>query len=158
MPRGQRVLDLLLPVLQMVHRRVQVILIAAAGADDLAQRGARGLPAQPAGDGQLGVRRDDLCDRHRDHQVPLPGWDRVDELVEAELARCTEDGGDVAVREAAGDLERPVQVGGGRQLALEHPGQRLDFGLGPGRQVGQGAVFDLAGFAVAFPQQDRGRG
>ena len=61
------------------------------------------------------------------------------------------------MRQAAGDLERPVQAGGGRRLALQHPGQGLDLGLGPGRQVGQGAVLDLPGLAVAFPQQDGGR-
>ena len=62
----------------------------------------------------------------------------------------------MAVRQAAGDLERLVEGGGGR-LALEHPGQGVDLGVGPGLQVGQGPVLDLAVFAVAFPQQDGGR-
>ena len=87
----------------------------------------------------------------------MPGRRRVDELVEAQPAGRAQDGGDVAVRQAAGDLERLVEGGGGRRLALQYPGQGLDLGLGPGRQVGQGAVLDLAGLAVAFPQQDRGR-
>jgi hypothetical protein len=78
----------------------------------------------------------------------VPGRDRVDELVEAQLAGRAQDGGDVAVRQAAADLERPVQ-GDGRSLALQYPGQRVDLGLGPGRQVGQGPVLDLAGLAVA---------
>ena len=142
---------------QVVHRRVQVILITRPQVQDLAQGGGRGLLPQPAGDGQLGVRRDHLRDRHRGDQVPVPGRHRVDELVEAQLAGRAQDGGDVAVRQAAGDLERLVQAGGGRRLALQHPGQRVDLGLGPGRQVGQGPVLDLAGLAVAFPQQDRGR-
>ena len=156
-PGGQRVLDRVLPGVQVVHRRVQVILITGPQPEDLAQRAGRGLLPQPAGDGQLGVRRDHLRDRHRGHQVPVPGRHRVDELFEAQLAGRAQDGGDVAVRQAAGDLERPVQGRGGRRLALQHPGQRLDLGLGPGRQVGQGPVLDLAGLAVAFPQQDRGR-
>ena len=154
-PGRQRVLDLLLPGRQPVHRLVQVILIAAAHAEDLAQRAGGGLVPQPAGDGQLGVRRDHLRDRHRGHQVPVPGRHRVDQLLQAQLARRAQDGGDVAVRQAAGDLERPVQVRGGRRLAFQHPGQRVDLGLGPGRQVGQGPVLDLPGLAVAFPQQDR---
>ena len=131
-PGGQRVLDLLLPVMQVVHRRVQVILIAAAQVQDLAQGARRGLLPQPAGDGQLGVRRDHLRDRHRDYQVPVPGRHGVDQLVEAELAGRAQDGGDVAVRQAAGDLERLVEGGGGRRLALEHPGQGVDLGVGPG--------------------------
>ncbi len=48
------------------HRRT-------ASAEDLAQRAGRGLIPQPAGDGQLGVRRDHLRDRHRGHQVPAAG-------------------------------------------------------------------------------------
>jgi hypothetical protein len=131
-PRGQRVLDLLLPGGQVVHRRVQVILIAAADAEDLAERAGRGLVPEPAGDGELGVRRDHLRDRHRGHQVPVPGRGRVDQLVQAQLAGRAQHGGDVAVRQAAGDLERAVQAGGGRRLALEHPGQGVDFGVGPG--------------------------
>ena len=121
MPGGQRVLDRVLPGGQVVHRRVEIILIAAAQAEDVAQGAGRGLFSQPAGDGQLGVRGDHLRDCHRGHQVPLPGRDRVDELVEAELAGRAQDGGDVAVRQAAGDLERPVQ-GDGRGLALQYPG------------------------------------
>ena len=41
-------------------------------------------------------------------------------------------GGDVAVRQAAGDLEPPVQVRGGQRLAFQDPGQRVDLGVGPG--------------------------
>jgi hypothetical protein len=156
-PGRERVLDRVLPGAQVVHRCVQVILITGPQPEDLAGRGGRGFPPEPAGDGELGVRRDHLRGRHRDHQVPVPGRDRVDELVEAEPAGRAQDGGDVAVRQAAGDLERPVQVRGGRRLALQHPGQRVDLGLRPGRQVGQGPVLDLAGLAVAFPEQDRGR-
>jgi hypothetical protein len=156
-PRGQRVLDLLLPVMQVVHRCVQVILITRPQPEDLAQGAGRGLLAQPAGDGELGAGRDHLRDRHRDHQVPLPGRLGVDQLLQAQGPQGAQHGGDVAVREAAGDLERPARVRGGRRLALEHPGQRLDLGLGPGGQVGQGAVLDLARLAVAFPQKDGGR-
>ena len=154
-PGRERVLDLILPVVQVVHRRVQVILITRPQMQDLAQRTGRRLAAQPAGDRQLGVRCDHLRDRHRDHQVPLPGRLGVDQLVQAQLAGHAQDGGDVAMRQAAGDLERPVERGW-RRLAFQYPGQRFDLGLGPGRQVGQGAVLDLAGLAVAFAQQDRG--
>jgi hypothetical protein len=131
-PGGQRVLDRVLPVLQVVHRRVQVILITGPQPEDLAQGAGRGLAAQPAGDRQLGVRRDHLRHRHRGHQVPVPGRGRVDQLLQAQLAGRAQHRGDVAVRQAAADLERPVQVRGGRRLAFQHPGQRLDLGLGPG--------------------------
>ena len=60
-------------------------------------------------------------------------------------------------RQAPGDLERAPRGGGRGGLALQHPGQRVDLRLGPGRQVGQGAVLHLARLAVAFPQQHRRR-
>jgi hypothetical protein len=41
----------------------------------------------------------------------------AEDTVEADLACGAERGGDVAVRQAAGDLERPVQVRGGQRLA-----------------------------------------
>jgi hypothetical protein len=153
-PGGQRVLDRVLPGGQVIHRRVQVILVTRPQVQHLARGAGRGFLPEPAGDGQLGVRRDDLRDRHRGHQVPVPRRLGVDQLGQAQLAGRAQDGGDVAVRQAAGDLERPVETDGGRRLALEHPGQGVDLGVGPGRQVGQGAVLDLALFAVAFPQQD----
>jgi hypothetical protein len=62
----------------------------------------------------------------------VPGRLGVDQLVEAELAGRAQDGGDVAMWQAAGDLERLVEADGGRRLALEHPGQGVDLGLGPG--------------------------
>src|SRR6476646_1416881 len=60
---------------------------------------------------------------------------------------------DMPVRQAAGDLKglRQIQF---RRQPLERAGQRIDLGLGPVRQVGQGAVLHLPALAVAFPQQD----
>ena len=156
MPGRERVLDAFLPGPQPVHRRVQVVLIAAAQVQDLAQGAGGGGVPQPAGDGQLGIRPGHLRDRHRGHQVPLPRRGRVDQLLQAQGPQRAQHRGDVPVRQAAGDLERPVQ-GRGRGLALQHPGQGVDLGPGPGRQVGQGTVLHLPGLAVAFAEQDGGR-
>jgi hypothetical protein len=144
-PGREPVLDPGLPGGQPVHRRVQVMLIAGARAEDLPERAGRGGVPQPAGDGQLGVRRDHLRHRHRGHQVPVPGRRGVDQLLQAQLPRRAQDGGDVAVRQAAGDLERAFQPGGGQ--ALQRPRQRFYLGLRPGRQVRQGPVLDLAALA-----------
>jgi len=130
-PGRQRILDAVLPGGQPVHRAIQVILVTAACAEDLAQGTGRGPGAQPAGDGQLGARRDHLRGRHRGHQVPLPRRYRVDQLFQPQLAQRAQHGGDVPVRQAAGDLERALQGGGGR-LAFQHPGQGVDLCLGPG--------------------------
>ena len=47
----------------------------------------------------------------------MPGRHRVDQFLQAQVPQRAQNGGDVAVRQAAGDLERPVQGRGGR-LAL----------------------------------------
>ena len=82
-------------------RTQQVILIAAAQVQDLAQRTGRGLLPQPAAGGQLGVRRDHCATAP---QVPVPGRHRVDRLLGVQLAGRAQDGGDVAVRQAPPDL------------------------------------------------------
>jgi hypothetical protein len=156
-PRRERVLDAVLPGGEPVHRAVKVILVTARDSQHLAQRAGGGLPAQPAGDGQLGIRRDHLRDHHRGHQVPLPRRHRVDQLLQAQRPRRAQHRGDMPVRQAPGDLERALCRRGRRGLALQHRRQGVDLGLGPGRQVGQGAVPHLARLAVAFPQQHRGR-
>jgi hypothetical protein len=153
-PGGQRVLDARLAGQQPVHRGVQVVLVAGFQAEQRAQRAGRGLGAQPAGGGELGGSVDDRRGDHRGDQVPLPGGDRADQLLHSQRAKGAEHRGHVPVRQAAADLERAAQAGG-RRLALQHRRQRLHLGLGPGRQVGQGAVLDLAAFSVAFPQQHR---
>jgi hypothetical protein len=134
-PGRQRALDLLLPGSQPVHRRVQVIIIAAAQAQDLPQGAGSGLLAQPAGDRQLGIRLYHLRHRHGCDQVPVPGRLRVDQFLQPQLTQRSQHCGDVPVRQAAADLERALQPCG--RQALQRPRQRLDLGLGPGRQVGQ---------------------
>ena len=131
-PGRERVLDPVLPGGQPVHGGVQVILITAACAEGLAQRAGRGLGLQPAGDGQLGARRDHLRDRHRGHQVPLPRRRGVDQLLQPQVPQGAQHCGDVPVRQAPGDLERPLRGRSRRKLALQHPRQRVDLGLGPG--------------------------
>ena len=49
-------------------------------------------------------------------------------------------------------------AGGDQLLALEGAAQHLDGIVGELGQIGQGAGFDLAVLAVAFAQQDSGRG
>jgi len=69
--------------------------------------------------------------------------------------RRAEGGGDVAVRQRAGDGEG-LAVRGDDGAAFEHATQALDMRLGPVRKVAQGSLPDLAVFAVALAQQDGG--
>ena len=157
MPGGERVLDRFLARPQPVHGRVEVVLVGAAQREHLAERARGRRGPQPTRQGELGGRLDHLGHDHGDHQVTRAGGDSVDELLETQVGKYPQHRGDMAVREAADDVEAPLQAGGGRP-PLEHGCECVDLLLGPARQVGQRAVLDLAPLAVALAQQDRRRG
>jgi hypothetical protein len=77
-------------------------------------------------------------------------------LVKPEPAHRPEHGGDVAVRQRAGDLEG---LGSQRRqgLAGEHPAQAVNLRLRPVEDVGERARLDLAALAIALAQEDGGR-
>ena len=79
---GQLGLDRVLPVLQPVHRGVDVI----GGRPGHAEVGAQGGVGPPGQGGQLGARLDDPGDDQRQGQVPLPAR-RAEQRGQAQLAR-----------------------------------------------------------------------
>jgi hypothetical protein len=82
----------------------------------------------------------------------------IDEAVEMQLAHSAEDGGDVAVRAGAEDVESLRQRGSEDSGALQDGAERIDFGWRPVGEIGDGAVVDLAVFAEALAEEDSGRG
>ena len=64
---------------------------------------------------------------------------------------------DMAVGARAHDVEGGGEVGHG-SAAFEQHAQSFDQGGGPLRQIGQGALADLAGVAIGLAKQDGGRG
>jgi hypothetical protein len=111
--------------------------------------------AELAGGGELGGRLDDACDDHGERQPGQPHRPAWQQPVEAELARHAEHGGDMTVRQGALDADL---VGGGGEagVAFQHPAQRLDLGVRPVGQVGEGAGLDLVAVTVALAQQHGG--
>ena len=85
----------------------------------------------------------DAGEDHGGGQGPVAGAAAVQELLEAEAAGTSQRGGDVAVGPGADDGERVAEAGE-RDAALEQDAEPIDELLGPLRQVGQGAFFDLA--------------
>jgi hypothetical protein len=65
-------------------------------------------------------------------------------------------GGDVTVRQAAGDGDGVV-FGGDDGAALEHTAQAFDVGRRPVGEVAQRAFANLTFLAIALAQQDGGR-
>ena len=99
---------------------------------------------------------EDAADQQGQDEVAAAVAVGAEDAVEADLARRAEGGGDVAVRQAAGDGEG-VLLGGDDGAALEHAAQAFDVSGRPVGEVAQRAFADLAVLAVALAQQDGGR-
>jgi len=82
----------------------------------------------------------------------------IEEAVETQLAQSAEDGGDVAVRAGADDVEGLRERGTEGGGALQDGAKGIDFGRGPVGEIGDGAVVDLAVLAEALAEEDSGRG
>src|SRR5262249_35335063 len=74
------------------------------------------------------------------------------DLVEPEPAHRPERGGDMAVRQRAGDREA-LFAERNEPLPGQHPPQALDLGLRPIGDVGERARLNLALFAIALTKQ-----
>ena len=100
------------------------------------------------GGGELRDGIEDAADEHGQDEVAAAVAVGAEDAVEADLARGAEGGGDVAVRQAAGDGEG-VALGGDDGAAFEHAAQAFDMGGGPVGEVAEGALTDLAVLAVS---------
>ena len=107
------------------------------------------------GGGELGGGFEDPADDQGEDEIAAAIAVGAEDAVEADLAGGAERGGDMAVRQGAGDGEG-VALGGDDGAAFEHAAQPFDVGGGPVGQVAEGALPDLAALAIALAQQDRG--
>src|SRR5580692_6247287 len=100
--------------------------------------------------GEFGCWLQYSCRDHRQDEIATAVGMLIEEAVEMQLAQSAEDGGDVAVRAGADDVEGLRQRGAEGGGALQDGAQRIDFSRGPVGQIGDGAVVDLAVFAEAL--------
>jgi hypothetical protein len=75
-----------------------------------------------------------------------------------QFAQSAEDGGDVAVRARADDVEGLRQRGTEGGGAFQDGAKGIDLGGGPVGEIGYGAVVDFAVFAKALAEEDGGWG
>ena len=71
-----------------------------------------------------------------------------DERLYAQATHGPSDGGDMAMREAADNLQGVVR--GYQRIAAEHPSQGIELGWRPMGEIGQSPGFDLPVLSVAF--------
>jgi hypothetical protein len=76
--------------------------------------------------------------------------------VKTEAAEGAENGGDMAVRERAENLEGTVD--GDKGLAFEEAAEGVDLSGGPGGEIGECAFVDFGAIADGLAEEDGGRG
>src|ERR1700733_562860 len=112
MTLGQARLDSGLARQQPVERGVEFVVIDHAEAEYFAETGGRRGGRESAGRGKLGGGIEDSANQHGQDEVAAPIAVWAEDGVEADLAGRAERGGDVAMRQTAGDGEG-VALGGG---------------------------------------------
>jgi hypothetical protein len=152
---GQRGFDRGLTLQQPVQRGVEFVLIDLTEVEHFAEARCGGGRRQRTGGGELGRRVEDATDEEGEDKVSATIVIRAKDTIEADLARDTKRGSDMTVWQAA-DHGEGVTLGGDDRAAFEDAAQTLDVGCGPIGQIAQSALTDLAAFAVALAQKDRG--
>ena len=94
---------------------------------------------------------------HRQRQRPHPRRAAVEQPLEAGRPGRAQHGGVMSVVAGVQDLKGVVH-GPHRDAALQQKAEPADDFVGPLRQVGQGALPDLAALAVGLAEQHGGRG
>jgi hypothetical protein len=118
----------------------------------LGQRTGGGLLIQTAGGGQLGTWVDDARGNESADQIALGATGTREQIVEAEMAKGTEDRGDMAMRERAEDMKG--LVAGDQIFPLEDTAQEVDLRGRPGGKIGESSFVDLGAGADRFAEED----
>ena len=153
MAPGQRGLDGRLALQQPVQRGVEFVVVDRTEAEHFAEAGSGGGRRQRSCGGQLRCRFENAADEQGEDEVAAAIAVGAEDAVEADLACRAKGGGDVAVRQRAGDGEGVVP-GGDDSAASQHTAQAFDMGRGPVGEVAEGALTDPALLAVRLTQQD----
>ena len=102
---GERLLDALLSREQPIHGLVQIICRSRGQLERLGQRTGGGFLIQAAGRGQLGTWIEDAGGNESADEIALGATSAREQVVQAEMTKSSEDGGDVAMGERAEDLD-----------------------------------------------------
>src|SRR5271157_2481260 len=160
MALGERGLDRALALMQPIERRVEFVLVDLAEAEFDPEAGGGGRRIERLGGRQLGRRRDDTADNHRQDEIARPiglaGAYGAEQPVEADGARRAEHGRDVTMRQRAFDRQS-LLAGWNDDAALQDGAQALDMLRRPVRQIEQRALADALAVPIALTQENGGR-
>ena len=156
MALGESPFNARLPLKQPIHGLIEFLF-----ADRVQlQAGAEGVGTEVRlerpGGGEFGAGFENAADDESGDEIPRAAGSRVEPGIQLKIAQRAEGGGDMAVREGAGDGEGLVQRADG--LTFEDGAEGVDLGRLPIGEVSEGAVFDLVALAEGLAEEDGGRG
>jgi hypothetical protein len=122
----------------------------------LCQRAGGGLLIQAAGSSQLGTWVEDAGGNESADEIALGATGTREQLVEAEMAKGSEDSGDMTMRKRAEDLKG--LIAGDQIFPFQDAPQEVDLSGGPGGEIGEGAFMDIGADTDRFAEEDGGRG
>ena len=149
---GESRLDGRLGGAKQIKRGIEFIFIDMAEIEHGPQRMDGRLGAQLPGCCELGRGLDHPRDDEGQGELGKPLRLARQKSIKPELVSHAKDGGDMAMRRRALDLDT---VGRRDQLLiLEEAPQGIDLGVRPMREIGERARLHLVALAIAFAQQD----
>jgi hypothetical protein len=137
---------------------VEIILRNGIEVEQFAQGASEGIGVKGARGGEFGSWLENTGDDHGDDGIALPAGMLVDELVELQTVQGAKDSGDVAVRARADDVEGLRKRGAQGSGAFQNGAEGVELGRRPIREIGEGAVADLAVETEGLAEEDGGRG
>jgi hypothetical protein len=126
--------------------------------EEFTESAAQSIGVKSARGGEFGGGFQNAGHDHGHDQIEFAAGMFVDESVELQLAEGAEDRGNVAMRTGADDVESSRKRRADGSGAFQDGAESLDLGGRPMREVGEGAVLDLAVAAKGLAEEDSGRG
>jgi hypothetical protein len=115
---GQGLLDARLLREEPVHRLVKLDFIGGVQVEDLTETVVEGIAVKATSGSEFGSGLDDAGNDHGDDEIALSAWSGIEDVIQVKVTQTTQDGGNMAMRQGAGDVEGVRQRGrGGSQRA-----------------------------------------
>jgi hypothetical protein len=138
---------------------VKLDFIGGVQVEDLTETVVEGIAVKAASGSEFGSGPDDAGHDHGDDQIALSAWSGVEDVLQVKVTQTTQDGGNMAMRQGARDVEGVGQRGrGGSQRAGQGQAERFNLPRGEMSDVGDGASLDFAFKTIGFAEEDGGRG
>jgi hypothetical protein len=122
----------------------------------LGQGAGGSLLLQAAGSSQLGTRIEDAGGNESADEIALGAMSTREQIVQAEMTKGSEDSGDMAMRKGSKDLKG--LLASNQIFAFQEAAQEIDLSVGPGGNIGEGALVDLGADPDGFAEEDSRRG